>query len=78
MSGDRMEFGEIRPHLLLLLELYRNAGTDEARANLVGLFENAFLTTAWHVAKDLLDNGWEPVAAGVGRRGAEGRLRLVR
>lgn len=60
MQGEGMEFAEMRPRLLLLLELYRNAGTEEARANLVGLFENVFLAAAWNVATDLLENGWEP------------------
>lgn len=60
MQGEGMEFAEMRPRLLLLMELYRNAGTEEARANLVKLFENVFLAAAWNVATDLLDNGWEP------------------
>ena len=24
------------------------------------MFEDAFLATAWHVAHDLLENGWSP------------------
>ena len=71
-----MEFTQMRPRLLLLLELYRNAGTEEARAALIGLFEEVFLATAWNVATDLLENGWEPTAARSEPRG-DGRLRLV-
>ena len=76
MSGEGMEFTEMRPRLLLLLELYRNAGTEEARAALIGLFEEVFLAAAWNVATDLLDNGWEPSQPSPVSR-AEGRLRLV-
>lgn len=54
------EFTELRPRLKALLELHRVAQTDEARATLMDLFEDVFLATAWHVARDLLDNGWEP------------------
>ncbi len=54
------EFTELRPRLKALLEMHRAAQTDEARATLVDLFEDVFLATAWHVARDLLDNGWEP------------------
>jgi len=42
------------------LELHRAAQTEEARTTLMDLFEDVFLATAWHVARDLLDNGWEP------------------
>jgi hypothetical protein len=54
------EFTELRPRLKALLELHRAAQTEEARATLMDLFEDVFLATAWHVARDLLDNGWEP------------------
>ena len=63
MQGDSMEFAEMRPRLLMLLELYRTA-PEEARPNLQGLFENVFLAAAWNVATDLLENGWEPTVAG--------------
>jgi hypothetical protein len=77
VSGEDMEFTQMRPRLLLLLELYRNAGTEEARGALIGLFEEVFLATAWNVATDLLENGWEPtVASSVPRD--EGHLRLVK
>jgi hypothetical protein len=59
-----MEFVELRPRLLLLLELHRNAGAEEARANLITLFEEVFLACAWNVATDLLENGWEPSKRG--------------
>jgi len=63
MSGGDWELEGLKPRLLLLLEMYRNAATDEARANLTGLFQDVFLATAWNVATDLLNNGWEPTAA---------------
>ena len=80
MSETNTEFApfeELRPQLLALLALHRQAETEEARAALVSLFERAFLATAWHVAQDLLENGWSPqtVAAPV-RRGL-GRLKVV-
>jgi len=76
MGGTPIEFNEMRPRLHLLLELYRNAATEEARATLMGLFEDVFLAAAWNVAVDLLDNGWQPA---VGRAGAVAgsHLRLV-
>ncbi|HEX7761297.1 MAG TPA: hypothetical protein VF459_17450 [Caulobacteraceae bacterium] len=78
MSGGKMEFEALKPRLLLLLELYRNAGTDEARANLTSLFEDVFLAAAWNVATDLLNNGWEPtIPARLGDR-PQGGLRLVK
>jgi hypothetical protein len=77
IRGDGMEFTQMRPRLLLLLELYRDAGTDEARANLAGLFEEVFLAAAWNVATDLLENGWEPTQSSPQSRG-NGHLRLVR
>jgi hypothetical protein len=63
MSGGDWEFEGLKPRLLLLLEMYRNAGTDEARANLTALFQDVFLATAWNVATDLLNNGWQPSQA---------------
>jgi hypothetical protein len=77
LHADPAEFGELRPKLLLLLRLHADAASDEARAGLVREFEAAFLATAWHVARDLLDNGYEPVVASPARDGAHGRLRVV-
>ena len=76
-STDAIEFDALRPRLRALLELHRVAQTEEAREALVGMFEDAFLATAWHVAHDLLENGWEPSeppASSLDR----GRLRVVR
>ncbi|MGA0599482.1 hypothetical protein ACO2Q3_02110 [Caulobacter sp. KR2-114] len=84
MSGGDWEFEGLKPRLLLLLEMYRNAASDEARANLTGLFQDVFLATAWNVATDLLNNGWQPTAAparagaGVEDLRPPGRLRLVK
>ena len=76
-STDAIEFDALRPRLRALLELHRVAQTEEARAALVGMFEDAFLATAWHVAHDLLENGWAPNDAPAGPR-ERGRLRVVR
>jgi hypothetical protein len=65
MQGECMEFAEMRPRLLMLLELYRTA-PEEARPNLQGLVESVFLAAAWNVATDLLENGWEPTMTGNG------------
>jgi hypothetical protein len=75
MSGP-IEFGEMRPRLRLLMELYRNAATDEARAALLALCEDVFLAAAWNVAVDLLDNGWVPAVTAAGNR-PTARLRVV-
>jgi hypothetical protein len=74
-STDFLEFEALRPHILALLELHRMAQTEEARAALVGLFEKAFLATAWHVAQDLLENGWAPTVISAPLAG-RGQLRL--
>ena len=76
-TTDAIEFDALRPRLRALLELHRAAQTDEARAALVGMFEDAFLATAWHVAHDLLENGWAPSEAANAPR-ERGRLRVVR
>ncbi len=83
MSGGDWEFEGLKPRLLLLLEMYRNAATDEARANLTTLFQDVFLATAWNVATDLLNNGWQPSQAPAPLLEAEdarppGHLRLVK
>lgn len=79
MTGGDWEFEGLKPRLLLLLEMYRNAASDEARANLTALFQDVFLATAWNVATDLLNNGWEPsvVSPAAGER-PQGHLRLVK
>jgi hypothetical protein len=71
-----MEFGEMRPRLRLLMELYRNAANEEARATLLALCEDVFLAAAWNVAVDLLENGWEPAVTRAAAR-ADGKLKLV-
>jgi hypothetical protein len=75
--GDLTPFEAVRPQLLALLALYRTAETAEAREALESLFEKAFLTTAWHVAHDLLENGWSPGFVSASDRRASTRLRLV-
>jgi hypothetical protein len=76
-TSDFVEFEALRPRVRALLELYRSAQTEEAKAVLVGMFEEAFLATAWHVAQDMLDNGWSPRL--VSRRDSDARpnLRIV-
>jgi hypothetical protein len=76
-TTDAIAFDEIRPRLKALLELHRAAQTEEARAALVELFQDAFLATAWHVAQDLLENGWAPSEAPEPKPG-RGHLRVVR
>jgi hypothetical protein len=72
------EFETLRPRLLALLEMHRAAETDEQRATLVDLFADVFLSTAWHVAQDLLENGWSPGFAAPNTATApRGALRLV-
>lgn len=77
-TTDAIEFDELRPRLKALLALHRAAQTDQAREALVGLFEEAFLATAWHVAHDLLENGWAPSAASPSMAPAQSHLRIVR
>ena len=57
--------------------LHGNRQSLFPEAALVGMFEDAFLATAWHVAHDLLENGWAPNDAPAGPRD-RGRLRVVR
>lgn len=71
------EFDALRPRLLLLLELHRSAPTEEARATLADLFEDVFLSTACHVAQDLLDHGWRPGFGSADPTPNPVRLRLV-
>jgi len=56
------EFSDLRPRLRLLFELYRTADTEDARLTILKNFDETFLAAAWHVARDLLENGWEPVS----------------
>lgn len=59
-TTDAVEFDALRPRLLALIEQHRAAKTDAERQRLVGQLEDVFLATAWHVAHDLLENGWKP------------------
>jgi hypothetical protein len=76
MNERVIEFAEMRPRLRLLLELYANAATDEARATLVSLFEDVFLAAAWNIATDLLENGWQPTVSKKDQRPVA-RLKVV-
>jgi hypothetical protein len=58
--APRPEFDELRPRLKVLLELHRAAESEADRAALMDMFADVFLSTAWHVAQDLLENGWTP------------------
>jgi hypothetical protein len=71
------EFDRLRPRLKLLLELHGRAESEEERAKIALAFEDVFLATAWNVARDLLDNGYEPVVTTPTRRTMLGALRLV-
>lgn len=48
--------------MLALLEQHRAAKTDAERQKLIARLEDVFLATAWHVAQDLLENGWKPAS----------------
>ena len=71
------EFESLRPRLMLLLELHRSARTEADRATLADLFEDVFLSTAWHVAQDLLEHGWRPGFAPNDAKTTHGHLRVV-
>ena len=71
------EFDALRPRLLALLELHRSAPTEEARATLADLFEDVFLSTAWHVAQDLLEHGWRPGFTSAEPAPSRNHLRVV-
>lgn len=71
------EFESLRPRLLALLELHRSAPTEAARATLAELFEDVFLSTAFHVARDLLEHGWRPGFASADPAPSQVRLRVV-
>jgi hypothetical protein len=79
-STTPTEFDELRPRLRTLLELHRIAGTDEERSRIASAFQEAFLATAWHVARDLIENGWAPgfeAPPAGGKRAGGGHLKLV-
>jgi hypothetical protein len=61
---EAVEFDALRPRLLALLEQHRIARNEAERAQLVARLEEVFLATAWHVAQDLLENGWKPEFVG--------------
>jgi hypothetical protein len=76
-TSDFIEFGELRPRVRALLELHRCAQTEEARALLVEMFEDAFLAAAWHVAQDMLEHGWSPSVVSRRQGGGPPNLRIV-
>jgi hypothetical protein len=59
-TTEAVEFDALRPRFLALLERHRIARNEAERAQLVACLEEVFLATAWHVAQDLLENGWRP------------------
>jgi hypothetical protein len=74
---EAVEFGELRPRLLALIEQHRTAGTEAERARLARRLEEVFLATAWHVAQDLLDNGWKPGFIGAPAQSTPAALRVI-
>ncbi|MFI4976762.1 MAG: hypothetical protein ACHP84_19695 [Caulobacterales bacterium] len=68
MHAGPTTFEQLRPRLMLLLELHRTAATEEAREALAPLIEDLFLSTAWHVAADMVENGVAPLASARGDR----------
>jgi hypothetical protein len=74
---DAAEFDSLRPRLLALIEQHRAAPTEQERSRVVGRLEDVFLATAWHVARDLLENGWTPDLLAARPRKAAAALRLV-
>ena len=76
-STELTEFESLRPRLLVLLEMHRTAPSEEAREVLVELFQDVFLSTAWHVAQDLLENGWSPGFVTQPKAAGGGVLKLV-
>ena len=75
-SAPAEAFDQVRPRLLALLEMHRAATTDDARTRVASAFEAVFLASAWHVATDLLENGWRPPAP-TGPSPSSAVLRLV-
>jgi hypothetical protein len=76
-SIEHLELSALRPRLLALLELHRTALTESSRAEVLKLFEEVFLATAWNVAQDLLDNGWRPGFGSPAPARPRGKLRVV-
>jgi hypothetical protein len=74
---EAAEFGELRPRLLALIEQHRAARTDDERAQLAQRLEEVFLATAWHVAQDLLENGWKPGFVGAPPSATPAALRVI-
>jgi len=75
VSAAPHDFGALRPQLLVLLDLHARAASDEDRIQIRRRLEAVFLETAWHVARDLLDHGYQPVEPA--RASAQSHLRLV-
>ena len=76
-TTEIVEFDALRPRLLALIEQHRTARTEDERAQLVGRLEEVFLATAWHVAQDLLENGWKPGFVSAPPAAAPAALRVV-
>jgi len=76
-SIQHLEFTELRPRLLAILEMHRAARTEASRAALAKLLEDVFLAATWNVAQDLLENGWRPGFISSSPTPAGGRLRVV-
>ena len=76
-TTDAVEFDALRPRLLALVEQHRAAKTEMERVKLIGRLEDVFLATAWHVAQDLLENGWKPGFAGAPRQPCKTSLTVI-
>ena len=76
-TTEAAEFGELRPRLLALIEQHRTARTDAERERLAQRLEEVFLATAWHVAQDLLENGWKPGFVGTPPPATAAALRVI-
>jgi hypothetical protein len=76
-SIEQLELAAIRPRLLALLELHRTAASEDQRAVLVSLLEDAFLAAAWQIAQDLLEDGWRPGFVGASSTRPRGDLKVV-
>jgi hypothetical protein len=74
---ESVEFDALRPRLLALIEQHRTARTEDERSQIVARLEEVFLATAWHVAQDLLDNGWKPGFVAAPPAVAPAALRVV-
>jgi hypothetical protein len=76
-TTDAVEFDALRPRLLALVEQHRAAKTEVERLRLIGRLEDVFLATAWHVAQDLLENGWKPGFADAPRQPSTTSLTVI-